>query len=598
MNNKLTIISLSLFAAFATSVEAAPAGKVIMATGETVALRAGQEVRLVRDSEIEIGDTIRVGDRSNMQVRFADEALMSLRANSMLKIDNYRFANKPAEDSAVLSLIKGGVRTVTGLIGRISRADYVFKAPTATIGIRGTHFALRHCENDCLDNGGEAPANGLYGGVTDGRIAVTNDAGEREYGQQDYFYVASANELPRLLLAPPSFLRDKLDGQARSKGNKPPAETVDNAVLAESVVASAVTTVAGQPIEAVTIPLAAPGVSESVYSPAEQIYSTETPGTYTVAFLQSETGTGTVTSCFSGCTTPSTSSFTSSFTIASDDQVPNSVPQSALVDLVVLGGTITEHTVLNGTDSDGSTFSDDRTDTSVTQPAVELGADASAGNLRWARYLETSSGSFTSSFSGTFGTSTNTSSETSTDWVHEMMGDPATALPTSGIFTYNHIGSTTPTDQNGATGAWLSHGQLSVDFTGKTMSTASPIEFSGPSAAVYTLSFTNEPVRTEIVNSFPGTITGTSSGTVSINGGATYSFNTPVTQSSSSGVQYQSILPNATCSGGGCTSVNTAEISPQFFGASGQGLGLAITTSAITTNGTEGMAAVKAYKQQ
>jgi hypothetical protein len=54
----------------------------------------------------------------------------------------------------VLRLLKGGFRTVTGLIGKRGNTDaYKLRAGTATIGIRGTDFSSRLCATkDCRDD--------------------------------------------------------------------------------------------------------------------------------------------------------------------------------------------------------------------------------------------------------------------------------------------------------------------------------------------------------------------------------------------------------------------------------------------------------------
>ena len=46
-------------------------------------------------------------------------------------------------------------------------------------------------------------------------MALSNTAGEREFGTDEYFYVADANTLPQQLIGRPGFLRDRLDARAR-----------------------------------------------------------------------------------------------------------------------------------------------------------------------------------------------------------------------------------------------------------------------------------------------------------------------------------------------------------------------------------------------
>src|SRR6267143_5720475 len=188
---------------------------------------------------VQAGDTIRVGPASNAQIRMTDESIVGLRPGTVFGIDAYEYSGQ-AEPRSIFSLLKGGFRTVTGAIGRLhSRERYAVRTPTATIGIRGTHYTVVHCDNDCgtlnrvslaaLDSIAQSDAapgvgqsipNGTYGGVTDGRIEVVNQTGEHEFAANTFFYVANANTAPQNLIAPPTFLYDRLEGQARSRGNQ------------------------------------------------------------------------------------------------------------------------------------------------------------------------------------------------------------------------------------------------------------------------------------------------------------------------------------------------------------------------------------------
>src|SRR5437879_146479 len=149
-----------------------------------------------------------------------DESIVGLRPGTVLRIDAYEYAAQAAPRS-LFSLLKGGFRTVTGAIGRLhSRERYAVRTPTATIGIRGTHYTVVHCDNDCGGADRGPRATGTYGGVTDGRIEVVNQSGEHEFAANTFFYVASAGTAPQNLIAPPNFLYDRLEGQARSRGSQ------------------------------------------------------------------------------------------------------------------------------------------------------------------------------------------------------------------------------------------------------------------------------------------------------------------------------------------------------------------------------------------
>jgi hypothetical protein len=56
-----------------------------------------------------------------------------------MKFDRFSHAGENDRDSSMfISLLKGGFRSVTGLIGRLNRDGYRVTTPSATIGIRGT----------------------------------------------------------------------------------------------------------------------------------------------------------------------------------------------------------------------------------------------------------------------------------------------------------------------------------------------------------------------------------------------------------------------------------------------------------------------------
>ncbi len=181
------------------------AGKVLALTGEVTLLRSGLAIKIAQGQALETGDRLKVGDSGNIQVRFTDNSIVMLRPGTEFNIDDYYF-QKGEKGRSSFNLVRGGLRTITGVIGKTNRDGYSVKTPTSTIGIRGTHYVLQICNNDCFNRDGSQAPNGVYGAVTDGRIAVTNQSGTTEFGQQEYFRVADTNTAPQPLMAPPSFL--------------------------------------------------------------------------------------------------------------------------------------------------------------------------------------------------------------------------------------------------------------------------------------------------------------------------------------------------------------------------------------------------------
>jgi hypothetical protein len=171
----------------------------------TLAVRHADGSRglLALHSEVKEKDTLSTEDNSYARVKFADNAETVLRPGSELNVERYRYIEKQPENSNVLlRLLKGGLRRVTGLIGKAAPKNEVLTTPVATIGIRGTHYGLLFCRGDCgqiATVSGEPLRDGLHLDVVQGRIAVKNGAGETIVGPGQFAYVRDANTLPVLV---------------------------------------------------------------------------------------------------------------------------------------------------------------------------------------------------------------------------------------------------------------------------------------------------------------------------------------------------------------------------------------------------------------
>ena len=222
----LTCIAATLGLGLSGAVHAADVGRVLLAAGNPVAIRGNQTVNLTYGAMIQDKDLLRTGAASNLQVRFTDESIVSMKENSELRIDDFRFSGKEdGSERGFLSLLKGGLRTVTGLVGRSNNANYRLSTTTATIGIRGTDYAATLCQGDCRNSDGSLAKDGLYGrthGISHGtnRIDVSNERDQKSFGINENFYVADAKSVVEPLLVAPDFVSNKLESrkQGGSKG--------------------------------------------------------------------------------------------------------------------------------------------------------------------------------------------------------------------------------------------------------------------------------------------------------------------------------------------------------------------------------------------
>jgi len=192
---------------------AADAGSVLFAKGEVTAERT-PAVALVKGDAILDDDTISTGEASRAQLLMIDGAKIAVRPNSQLRIDEYSYSRDPSQanittsdDKSVMSLVKGGFRTITGAIGKDNKEDYEVRTAVGVLGIRGTDFAVLFCSGDC---GGNAE-DGLYIGVTAGAIVFRNAAGEIVVEAGEFAFIPLSSRQPEILDVPPTLLIDDND---------------------------------------------------------------------------------------------------------------------------------------------------------------------------------------------------------------------------------------------------------------------------------------------------------------------------------------------------------------------------------------------------
>jgi hypothetical protein len=207
----------------ANAVAASGAGRVMNLSGTLSATGADGKLRVLSiNSEVQPGDTLYTTKGTYARVKFTDGGEITLRPDTHLKIESYHHdAAQPTKDNAVFSLLKGGLRALSGLIGHRGDPDaYAMKTPAATIGIRGTNYGALFCQNDCAGiptASGKPPENGLHVDVAQGAVVVKNPAGTQLFSAGQFGFVKEAQVQP--VMVPP---------EQGVKATAPPSVTSDN----------------------------------------------------------------------------------------------------------------------------------------------------------------------------------------------------------------------------------------------------------------------------------------------------------------------------------------------------------------------------------
>jgi hypothetical protein len=156
MNRNLAfrIIAASALALACTAAAhaATPIGEVLVATGVVTAQSPVGETRtLAKGSAVFEQDRVKTADKSFAMLKLADDTKIAVRPNSEFVLE--KFSQGAGQEAEELRLLKGGLRALTGAIGKQKPEAVKVNTPYASIGIRGTDFAARLCgESDCAQD--------------------------------------------------------------------------------------------------------------------------------------------------------------------------------------------------------------------------------------------------------------------------------------------------------------------------------------------------------------------------------------------------------------------------------------------------------------
>jgi hypothetical protein len=140
-------------------------------------------VSVAVNQQVVPGTTVTTGPGAQTVIRFDDGHTVVLSENTEFRVTQYSFdKDKPQSDNIALQILKGAMRSVSGLIVSRSRDSFALLAPQATIGIRGTDFMI-------------ALVNPAYLSVLQGTISATNAAGTASFAAGATATVASATTL-------------------------------------------------------------------------------------------------------------------------------------------------------------------------------------------------------------------------------------------------------------------------------------------------------------------------------------------------------------------------------------------------------------------
>jgi hypothetical protein len=117
-------------------------GTVKSIKGEVSIVRNGASIPALPSMKLMAADKIISGPDSFVGITLQDGTLMSFGAKSVSQLNEFRYDPVKRDGNMLISLLKGSMRFVTGLLGKQNPNSVAIRTPTATIGMRGTDFIV------------------------------------------------------------------------------------------------------------------------------------------------------------------------------------------------------------------------------------------------------------------------------------------------------------------------------------------------------------------------------------------------------------------------------------------------------------------------
>ena len=124
----------------------ARAGTMKVVQGQAQVTDARGSRALQPGDAVASADSISTGANSAASVVLRDGTTMVLGANSHVDLKNFTYDATTQEGNVLVSVLRGSMRMLTGLIGKTRPDAIKVTTPTSTIGILGTDFIVEVAE--------------------------------------------------------------------------------------------------------------------------------------------------------------------------------------------------------------------------------------------------------------------------------------------------------------------------------------------------------------------------------------------------------------------------------------------------------------------
>jgi hypothetical protein len=160
--------------------------------------------KLDKGDPVFLGDKVITGEKGYVRLKMIDDAILDLRCFSIMVIEEY--ALNDTSRRSIVNLLQGSLKKITGQIGKLTEDVYELRTPVASVGVRGTEYALRVFQSKGC--GGTLDADdGLYLEVIKGLVDVQNQAGKEVIAKGETAYVPLPKAAPQKVKIKPGVIK-------------------------------------------------------------------------------------------------------------------------------------------------------------------------------------------------------------------------------------------------------------------------------------------------------------------------------------------------------------------------------------------------------
>lgn len=198
VNVYIAILLTACLALFGQAAYAGIAGHAQFVNGSVQITNAvGQTHNLQKGDAVHESDTVTTAKDSSAQIKMRDGGMVAVRPESKLKFDSFVFTGEQdGKEKSFFTLLRGGFRAITGLVGQKNKDSYRIAAGGSTIGIRGTdHETFLVVPGSALS---VTVPSGTYNKVNAGETTLTTEKGTINILPNQMGFAAAADQMPQL----------------------------------------------------------------------------------------------------------------------------------------------------------------------------------------------------------------------------------------------------------------------------------------------------------------------------------------------------------------------------------------------------------------